>query len=139
VKSRGGKFRIVVLFALLATCGLVSIAALTIAWNFDYFSWHSRARWLVHANEYKAKVMSEPLEQNGSLRHVEWDGWGFAGSDTTLYLVFDPKDQLFAASSTERAGKYPGIPCQVFRVRRLEKNWYTVHFYTDQAWNNCRF
>lgn len=81
--------------------------------------------------------MKEPLGHDASLRHVEWDGWGMAGIDTTLYLVFDPKDQLMTASKTGNAGKYPGIPCAVVRVRRLEKNWYIVRFYTEQEWDNC--
>lgn len=82
--------------------------------------------------------MSEPLEQNGSLRHLEWDGWGFPGAgDTVRYLVSDPNDQLLGASITGRPGKYAGIPCEVVRVRRLEKNWYTVRFYTEYNWNNC--
>ncbi len=67
MKVKRSKFQIVALLAVLTTCSLFSIAAFSIAWNFDYFGWHSRARWFVNASEYKAKVMSEPLEQNGSL------------------------------------------------------------------------
>lgn len=70
--------------------------------------------------------MSEPSEHDASLRYIEWDGWGMAGIDTTLYLVFDPKDQLITASKPGSSGKYPGIPCAVARIRRLEKNWYIV-------------
>jgi hypothetical protein len=124
MKATQSKFRIVALLVLLTTCSLFSIAVFAIAWNFDYFGWHSRARWFVRASEYKTKVMSEPLGQNGSLRHLEWDGWGFPGAgDTVLYLVFDPNDQLLDASITGRPGKYAGVPCEVVRVRRMEKNW----------------
>ena len=58
-------------------------------------------------------------------------------NDTTIYLVFDPTDALVDAASSGLAGKYTGIPCDVYRVRRLESHWYTVQFYTDSDWNNC--
>jgi hypothetical protein len=38
----------------------------------------------------KRKVLAQPASANGEFRHVEWDGWGWAGQDTTVYLVFDP-------------------------------------------------
>ena len=138
MKARRRKFRLVVLFALLAIGSFLAIAAFTIAWSFDYFGWHSRTKWLLSASKYKTKMMSGPIAQDGSLRHLEWDGWGFPGvGDTVLYLVFDPNDQLKDASITGRPGKYAGIPCQVVRIRRLETNWYIVRFYTEQGWNNC--
>lgn len=46
-------------------------------------------------------------------------------------------DMLYNPPFSPNPGKYPGIPCEVVRVRRLEKNWYTVLFYTEQDWNNC--
>ena len=82
--------------------------------------------------------MSEPPDQNGHLRHVEWDSWGFAGtSDTVVYLVFDPTDSLIDASRSGQPIKHAGLPCKVARVRRLEKNWYTVRFYADSDWSRC--
>jgi hypothetical protein len=137
MKAGRSKFRLAALFALLAISCFLAIAAFTIAWGFDYLGWHSRAKWLLSASEYKTKVTSEPIGQDNSLRHLEWDGWGFAGKETVVYLVFDPKDQLLHASSTGTSGKYPGIPCEVYRVRRLEKDWYVVEFYTEQGWDNC--
>jgi hypothetical protein len=137
MKARHSKFRIVLLFALLITCGLFSFAAFTIAWNFDYFGWHSKTKWVFHSNEYKARVLSEPPEPKGLLRHVEWDGWGFAGNDTTVYLVFDPADALSAAAHSATPGKYPGLPCGVARVKRLDQHWYTVLFYTETDWDHC--
>lgn len=126
------------MFSLVAVLCVLSFAAFAIAWSFDYFGWHSRVKWLLHANAYKTEVMSEPVRQDGFLRHREWDGWGMPGvGDTVLYLVFDPRDQLLDASKTGKPGKYQGIPCSVVRVRRLGKNWYTVRFYTEQDWNNC--
>jgi hypothetical protein len=95
-------------------------------------------RWFVQSKGYKAKVLAQPGSANGELKHVEWDGWGFAGSgDTTVYLVFDPNDSLATAAKSHSPGKFSGIPCEALRVRRLESNWYTVLFYTDTDWDHC--
>jgi hypothetical protein len=48
--------------------------------------------------------------------------------------VFDPTDSLTEAARSGQPGKYSGIPCEFFRVRRLESHWYTVQFYTDDDW-----
>jgi hypothetical protein len=78
--------------------------------------------------------LAQPQPTHGELKHVEWDGWGWGGQDTTVYLVFDPADLLSQAASSHHPGKYNGIPCEVFLVRRLESQWYTVQFYTDEWW-----
>lgn len=87
MKARRRKFRLVVLFALLAIGSFLAIAAFTIAWSFDYFGWHSRTKWLLSASKYKTKMMSGPIAQDGSLRHLEWDGWGFPGVGDTGSLT----------------------------------------------------
>jgi len=92
------------------------------------------ARWLLRAGHYKAEVLAHPDSDKGELKHIEWDRWGWAGQDTAVYLVFDPTDSLSRAASTHQPGKYNGIPCDVFLVRRLETNWYTVQFYADDWW-----
>jgi hypothetical protein len=69
------------------------------------------------------------------LRHIEWDGWGWAGMDTTVFLVFDPADSLSTAAKSHQPGKYNGLPCEVSRVRRLRSHWYNVQFYTDEYWD----
>lgn len=95
------------------------------------------ARWLFESGKYKREVLAQPADSTQLLKHVEWDGWGWGGNDTTVYLVFDPKNALAHAASSGSAGKFPGIPCEVYRVRRLETHWYTVQFYTDSDWNDC--
>ena len=138
MNERRRRFRTVTLVLLLSACVLFSIFEVTTVWEFDYFGWHSRARWFVDANEYKSKVMREPLERDCSLRHVEWEGWGWPGvGDTVTYLVFDPNDWLKDASTTGQSGQYQGITCSVLRVRQLEKNWYTVRFHTGHDWTHC--
>jgi hypothetical protein len=95
------------------------------------------ARWLVWSHEYKDKVLAQPTSANGDLKHIEWDGWGMFGQDTSVFLVFDPTDTLSTAAVRHQSGKFNGIPCEVPAVRRLEKHWYTVLFYTNQYWRQC--
>jgi len=85
------------------------------------------------AHHYKAEVLVQPIAK-GQLKHIEWDGWGMAGQDTTVYLVFDPTNSLSSAAVSKRSGKFNGLPCEVFQVRRLENEWYTVQFYTNESW-----
>jgi hypothetical protein len=98
---------------------------------------HSTTQWLFSSKDYKAKVLAQLSPANGELRHIEWDGWGWGGNDTVEYLVFDPNDWLSAAANSHSSGKFRGIPCEVYRVRRLESHYYTVLFYTDTGWNSC--
>jgi hypothetical protein len=96
------------------------------------------ARWLIWSRSYQSAVLTQPDSTNGYLKHVEWDGWGWSGQDTVVYVVFDPTDSLFQAARSHQPGRYKGIPCKVFRVRRLESHWYTVQFYTNEEWlPNC--
>lgn len=94
-------------------------------------------RWFAWGWFLKAEVQDEPELSYSPLKHVEWDGWGFAGNDTTVYLVFDPKNTLATAAKTQSSGKFGDLPCEVYRVRRRESQWYTVQFYTDTDWDDC--
>lgn len=94
-------------------------------------------RWFAYGRILKAEVLREPNPSDASLRHVEWDGWGFAGSDTTVYLVFDPKDTMATAANERESGKFGELPCKVYRIRKRESQWYTVQFYTQTDWDNC--
>jgi len=95
------------------------------------------AKWLLRSGKYKREVLAQPTGPTRDLKHIEWDGWGWGGNDTTVYLVFDSENALAHAAKIGSASKYPGIPCEVYRVRRLESQWYTVQFYTESDWNNC--
>jgi energy-coupling factor transporter transmembrane protein EcfT len=95
------------------------------------------ARWLVWSRQYKDKVLARPASANGGLKHIEWDGWGWGGEDTAVFLVFDPTDTLSAAARHRQPGKFDGIPCDVSLVSRLESHWYAVRFYTNQYWDRC--
>jgi hypothetical protein len=97
----------------------------------------TEARWLVWSHDYKEKVLAQKAPANGEFRHTEWDGWGWGGEDTTVFLVFDPGDSLSSAASIHQPGKFDGIPCAVPEVSRLERQWYAVRFYTNQDWERC--
>jgi hypothetical protein len=94
-------------------------------------------RWLLYSRPFKAEVLAQPPPASGELRHVEWEATGFAGMSNTVYLVFDPTDSLGAAAKSHSNGKFNGIPCKVPAVRRLESQWYSVRFYTDEEWGVC--
>jgi hypothetical protein len=97
----------------------------------------SSARWLLWSPKYKQEVLAQPTSPNGDLQHVEWDGWGMFGQDTSVFLVFDPTDSLSTPAHRHQSGKFKGIPCGVPLVTRLEKQWYAVLFYTNEYWGAC--
>lgn len=97
-------------------------------------------RWILLSRDYRARVLAQPTPRNGELKHAEWDGWGFAGMETTVFLVFDPTNSLTRALGAKAPVKSPGLPCGVVRVRRLATQWYAVLFYTETYWGegDCR-
>jgi hypothetical protein len=127
-----GRRKRLTLLSTLATVWVVS------AFLFVYHvQFRAAARWLVWSHNYKEKVLAQQAPANGDFRHVEWDGWGWGGQDTTVFLVFDPRDSLSSAASIHQPGKFDGIPCEVPEVSRLESQWYAVRFYTNQDWQRC--
>jgi hypothetical protein len=124
---------------LLASLAMV-VAFSLVAWLLFKFSYdiYTTGRWLAHSRQYKAEVMTQPQPPNGELKHIEWDGWGFAGDETIVYLVFEPNRELTPAPRAT-SGQYVGIPCAAWRVRRLEPHWYYVVFYTNTGWTECTY
>jgi hypothetical protein len=123
-------------FAVAAMICIFLVLVLSLFRSSDYL--RTSTRWLIHSQTYKMQLLNQPTPSDGSLKHIEWDGWGFAGAgDTTVYLVNDPGDQLEEATKKHLPGKFKGIPCEAVRVRRLESHWYTVLFYTDTDWSHC--
>jgi len=115
--------------ALVVAASLVVTAS--IAWQF--YSIRTAVRWSAWSERYKSEVLAQS-NATGKLKHIEWDGWGWAGQDTTVYLVFDPTDSLSIPARNHRPGKFDGIPCEVPVVKQLEKNWYAIQFYTNEWW-----
>lgn len=99
-----------------------------------FWEFRDHARWFLLSGAYEAKVLAQPVAANGELKHVVWDGAGFAGQDTDIYLVFDPTNSLAASVGGRPPVLAAGLPCVVDRVTRLESHWYAVAFYTDIFW-----
>jgi hypothetical protein len=113
--------------------GVFLIIACTVAWNF--YSLRTALKWWAWSHGYQKEVMAQPSNAPlGELKHIEWDGWGWAGQDTTVYLVFDPTDSLLTAARNHAHGKFKGIPCEVAAVSQLDSHWYAVRFYTNEFW-----
>lgn len=112
-----------------AAVSMVAIATALVASQSD------DGRWLFKGGKYKKQILAQPTSPLGDFKHIEWGGWGMVGQETTVYLVYDPVDNLAAA--TNKPGKFEGIPCEVQSVRRLERNWYVATFYTNADWKNC--
>lgn len=99
----------------------------------------AETRWLFGSNYYKNLVLAEPLPKDGSLRHVEWDGSGFAGTaNNHVYLAYDPHDLLPTQLRVHSFGRFEGIPCGVVEMHRLAEHWYFVKPYTDYTWDECQ-
>ena len=126
------KRRCLAILSMLAIFWLLSVPLFQ-----NYLAIRSTARWLIWSNDFKARVAAQPTPANGNVKHVYWDGWGWGGENTDVYLVYDPTDSLSAASKSHQPGKFSGLPCKVDRVRRLERNWYAAQFYTGNDWDRC--
>lgn len=96
-------------------------------------------RWLFRSRLYKAELLAHP-SVGSELRHLEWDTWGIVPSGfDTVYLVYDPTDSLRSSAGSNKPVRVNGIPCEVPAIRRLERQWYWVLFYTDEDWGHCPY
>jgi|SRR6476469_4497794 hypothetical protein len=102
----------------------------------NYNSIRTCARWALLSRRYKAKVRATAV-RDGQLKHFEWDGWGWAGMNTSVFVVYDPTNSLLAPAKAHQSGKFQGIPCEADVVRRLEDQWYSVQLYTPAMWDDC--
>jgi hypothetical protein len=83
--------------------GALFVVAVMFLWNF--YAVRIKAKWLLYSHHFKTEVLAQSGSKAGDFKHIEWDGWGWAGSDTTVYLVFDPSDSLSAAARKQRPGQ----------------------------------
>jgi hypothetical protein len=102
------------------------VAAALVLLTHDTDGLREQIRWTAYAAQAKAAVRAMPPQPSGQLQHVVWDAWGWAGMDTSVYLVYDPANALPKK-----------LPCPVTSIQRLEPNWYSVRFYTSEDWTNC--
>ncbi len=116
---------------------LVAALVIILATSAGLFGLNSnRGRWLFEGGKYRQQVIAQPTSPRGDLKHIVWDGWGWAGQNNTVFLVNDPTDRL-ALALNSKPGKPVGVPCEVPSVRALERSWYLVTFYTGADWDNC--
>ena len=101
---------------------LVGIAAISVFVSFVLFRYdyalRTSYRWTFHSGMYKQQLYARHDSTPGGLTYMDWDGWGFAGSETEVYLVHDPGDNLKhavrskygvkAEGCTARFGRYAG-------------------------------
>jgi hypothetical protein len=120
-----------------ALLALAAYVAVTVALFMARGELRPTLRWLLWSDRYKAELLATPDLPNGELKHIEWDGWGWGGQNTVVYLVFDPTDSLSSAAKSHSPGKFRGVPCKVPLVRRLESRLYSVVFYTNTDWDHC--
>src|SRR5262249_28465564 len=64
------------LLSIMSTLAIFWILSFTFLKN--HFVVRNIARWALRAGHYKAEVMAQPDPKVGELKHIEWDGWGFA-------------------------------------------------------------
>jgi hypothetical protein len=128
----GKKRRCLAILSMLAIFWVLSVPLFK-----NYLAIRSAERWLIWSGDYKSRFAAQPTSANGDLKHVSWDGWGWGGENTEVYLVFDPTDSLSPAAKTHQPGKFDGLPCKVDRVFRLEPNWYAAQFFTATDWDHC--
>jgi hypothetical protein len=121
-----------------ALSALAVFVILTIILFKNFPDTRDAVRWLVYGPKFRARTLAQSNPDPSSLKHTEWEAWGFPGAgDTVVYLVFDPTDSLAAAAKRGASGKFGNLPCAVVRVRRRQKEWYTVRFYTETDWEHC--
>lgn len=114
---------------------VVVFVAICWAMVFEASSIRIWTRWALYASKYKTQFARE--NPNG-VGHVEWECSGFVPAGfNCVYLVRDPTDELSKAAGKRNVGRVPGVRCQVFRVQRLEPEWYAIEFYTDTSWDYC--
>src|ERR1700679_267974 len=94
---------------------LVMLATSLILLRNDFLI-HTWGRWITQGSQSRAAVLAQPTPSAGDLKHVEWDGWGWGGNDTTVYLVFDPSDSLASAAKNHSPGRISPALCGVSRI-----------------------
>ncbi|MGA2901071.1 MAG: hypothetical protein ABSF40_12650 [Candidatus Acidiferrales bacterium] len=111
------KLRSVSILSMLAIFWVLSVPLFK-----NYLAVRSAARWLIWSDDYKARVVAQPAPANGDLKHLDWDGWGWGGENTEVYLVFSIRqirwrrqpEAINPASSTDYPAK--SIVCFVWRA-----------------------
>jgi len=133
---------LVLIGLLIGQGGNTKLVCLTLLCFYALTSWQlnkhwmeirSETRWLAASRSWKVQVLEQSPKNDSGVKTVIWDGWGMFAQDTDVYLVYSPDDRLRNYSPSNLSG----LPCPVWRVQRLEKQWYSVTFYTSEEWDYC--
>lgn len=91
------------------------------------------ARWLVASRQYTSLVLKQQPDPQTGLRHAEWDGWGWAGMDTSVELVYDPTDTLGREIKDNPKGRFAELAEKTASVQRLGPGWYSLTLYSGDT------
>ena len=91
------------------------------------------ARWLVASRKYTSLVLNQQPNPLTGLRYAEWDGWGWAGMDTSVELVYDPTDTLGREIKNNPRGRFTEVAEKTAFVQRLGPGWYSLTLYTGET------
>lgn len=91
------------------------------------------ARWLVSSQQYTSLVMKQQPDPQTGLRYAEWDGWGWAGMDTSVELVYDPTDTLGREVKDNPEGRFAELAEKTAFVQRLGPGWYSLTLYSGDT------
>ena len=110
----------------------IVFVCVSIAMGFSVTHLRPWARWLISSGSYKSQVLSQPAADPSGIRFSDWDGWGWAGSSTDVFLVYDPSDTLASKVSQAKGKKSVEIIEKAQFIQRLERNWYSATLYTNE-------
>jgi len=91
------------------------------------------ARWIVASQRYMCLVLKQQPDPQTGLRYAEWDGWGWAGTDTSVELVYDPTDTLGREIKLNPKGRFAAVAEKTAFVQRLGPGWYSLTLYADET------
>ena len=91
------------------------------------------ARWLVASGRYTSLVLQQEPDPQTGLRYIEWDGWGWAGMDTSVDLVYDPTDTLAHEIRYNPKGRFAAIAEKTHFVQKMGRGWYSLTLYTSEV------
>lgn len=110
--------------------------AVSVSMFLSMYSLRPWARWVIASGKYKTLVLQQKPDRGSGLRHMEWDGWGWAGMDTSVELVYDPSDSLAREFNQNPNGRFSEVALKTAKVQRLCKNWYSLTLFTSETWDS---
>ena len=111
---------------------VVTFAGISLTLSHFVYQLRPLTRWLLFSTRYKSQVLKQPASGAEGIRFMNWDGWGWAGADTEVYLVYDPSDTLQRGRAEAPGKTEREILEKAQFIQRLSPGWYSATLYTDQ-------